>query len=212
MQVSNSQLNNTVRVYVSTFDGDVAVGEVTPPIRNEMIQRCTDTLVKQQRYCVWKLLDYALAHCCGGGVDSFDFYVDDNGKWYARSVNFSLSHCNNVVSVALSNNCVGLDVESVDNFARHVENAEFIERVLTDNEQLALRDVAVNKAETLAQMWTCKESIFKRQGGGTFVPKAFDTTKIATHTQLVAINGRKYALSVATDADSVTTKRVKIRW
>ena len=208
MTTDNAQLNNTVTVYVSTFDRDLVVGDVTPAARNEMIQRCSNVLTKQQSYCVWKLLDYALSDCYGYGVESCDF-TTDNGKWNcSNGVYFSLTHCNNVVAVAVGNHAVGVDIQAVASFARRVNDDGFVERILTDAEQALLLDVAAErKMETLAVMWTQKESIFKMQGSGTFVPVSIDTTDAKfrpqvgdeglVHSKIVSINGDSYALSVA---------------
>ena len=198
MPTNNAKLNNTVMVYVTTFDIDVEVGEVKPSVRNGQIQRCTDVVAKLQRYCVWKLLDYALHDCYCGGVADFDLYVDGNGKWNSHNgVEFSLSHSNNVVAVAVCNHFVGVDVEAVARFANHVDDG-FATRILTDSEQLVLRDTPAElKAEALAEMWTKKESIFKLQSRSSFRPKSFDTTKMPTHFQFLTVNGEKYALSVA---------------
>ena len=199
MPKNNAKLNNTVMVYVSTFDSDVAVESVEPAIRNELIQRCTNQRAKQQRYCVWRLFDYALRDCYDGGVADFDFYIDGNGKWNSHNcISFSLAHCNNVVAVAVCNHAVGIDVEAVANFTRHSASAEFSERVLADNEQLLLQDVSIDaRAELLAKLWTKKESIFKLRGASAFVPKSIDTTIKPARSQLLTLD-EQYVLSVAT--------------
>lgn len=186
-------------VYVATFDSSVVVKEVTPVIRNELIQHCTDTLTKQQRYCVWKLLDYALRDCYGGGVADFDFYVDGNGKWHTHNcIELSLAHAGNVVVVALCNHLVGVDIEQVSRFAHNASNAKFTQRTLTENEQALLRDTpAERKAQVLATMWTKKESFFKFGSRKAFSPQFIDTTKYSIHSQLLTIDGAEYALSVA---------------
>ena len=186
-------------VYVATFDKDVVVGEVEPAIRNELIQHCADPLTKQQRYCVWKLLDKALHDCYGGGIADFNFYVDGNGKWNTHNcVELSLAHCNNVVVVALCNHYVGVDIEDVSRFERHVDDAQFAERVLTENEMQQLTDTPTeHKAERLAEMWTKKESFFKLGNRKAFLPQSIDTTRYSIHSQFVTINDTQYSLSVA---------------
>lgn len=216
----NPKLNNTVVVYVSTFDKNLVVGDVEPAIRSEFIQRCTDTLTKQQSYAVWKLLDYALGDCCGYGVEHFHFTISDTGKWIcADGVYFSLTHCNNVVSVSVCNHAVGVDIEAVASFISHVEDDIFIRRVLTESEQALFQNVsAEHKAETLAKIWTQKESIFKAQGSGAFIPKSIDTVGLSgsfcdsdstcirrqvnedsfVQSRMVVFNGERYVLSTAT--------------
>ena len=214
MKKGNLKLNNTAMVYVSTFDLDLVVGDVEPAIRNDMIQCCTDMLTRQQRYCVWKLLDIALLDCYGKGVKDFNLYINDNGKWMCdEGVYFSLSHCNNVVTVAVCNHAVGVDVEAVSNFTRHIQDDRFVKRVLTDSEQLLLRDSPAQlKAEAFAEMWTKKEALFKLHGDANFVPKSADTTTTKTHSQLLTINKEKYALSVATHIPvTIELAQVKIQ-
>ena len=215
MQIDSSQLNSCVKVYVSAFDSGVVVGEVKPASRNEVIQRCTDTLTKQQRYCVWRLLDFALRANRGGGVDSFTFTLTDSGKWICdNGVQFSLSHCDNVVAVAVCNHAVGVDVQSVASFARQVTNADFAARVLTENEQRLLRGITSDdaRAQTLATIWTQKESFFKLHGCYSFVPKAIDTTNCCAHSQLVTLNGERYVLSVASLVGGVNNLSVDVEY
>ena len=199
MPTNDTQLNNTTTVYVANFDANITVDDVVPAIRNEFIQRCADLKTRQQRYCVWRLLDYALRKNSGKGVDGFHFTVSDNGKWSCNDgVNFSLTHCNNVVAVALSNNDVGIDIEAVANFARHVSD-NLYKRVLTDSEQSMLRNAPVERhAQILAQIWTQKESIFKLQGDSAFIPKLIDSTKFVSNSRLLMLDDEQYALSVAT--------------
>ena len=214
MPTNNLQLNNTVVVYISTFDRNLVVGDVEPAIRSEFIQRCTDTLTKQQSYSVWRLLDYALRDCYGVGVDHFDFTISDNGKWCCNGVYFSLTHCDNVVGVAVCNSPVGVDIEAVASFIRHVDNDGFVERVLTDSEQSVLKKTPLNhRVETLARFWTQKESIFKMRDSATFVPNTIDTVKNFSCSQLVTLAEQTYMLSVATQiATNVEVKHVKTKW
>ena len=214
MPTNNPKLNTTVMVYVSAFDRDIAVGEVEPAIRNELIQHCTDTLTKQQRYCVWKLLDHALRECYNGSVSDFNFYVEGNGKWKSHNgVEFSLAHSNNVVVVAICNHYVGVDLEAVERFTKLADNDSFLTRVLTDNEQHVLQNIASeHKAEILAEMWTKKESFFKLASRSVFEPKSFDMTTLkCAYSQLLTINGVQYILSVSRYIPSkIEVKQVEI--
>lgn len=216
MQANNAKLNNCARVYVATFDSEVVVGEVEPDIRNQWIQRSTDWTTKRQRYCVWRLLDYALRDCYGKGVDSFTFTVEC-GKWKCDGVRFSLSHCNNLVAVAVSDSEVGLDVEAVASFAERAHKDGFLARILTDNEQRLVKSTPVDHREqVLAQIWTKKESYYKLRGGISFAPKRIDTAQFAPYCEIVTVNGEEYALAVATNVTqdnlTVTLQQVKLKW
>ena len=199
------QLNSdTVYVYVAKFDLDVEVQPVQPAIRNQAIERCADALTRRQRFCVWRLLDYALKEHCGKGVDGFNFDVDTNGKWTSNApAHFSLSHSNNVVAVALSAHNVGVDIEAVGSFADRASDEAFVCRVLNDAERQVLECCEPSsRDQQLAMFWTRKESVFKLDGGTHFIPKNIDTTCPAPSaectTGFVTIDGNEYALSGAT--------------
>ena len=182
---------------MAQFDEAVEVKPVSPAIRQQMIEQCANLLHKQQRYCVWQLLDYALRKRCGKGVDAFDFSVDDNGKWNTDcGVSFSLSHSGNVVAVALSDTPVGIDVEAVD-VKRF--NARLAQRILTENERAIYNNVTrVEQPHLLAEFWTKKESLFKRDGGKAFAPSAIDTTTNSVSSTNITFNDKIIVVSIAT--------------
>lgn len=202
MENKNLQQNNdTVVVFIAKFDKAVEVREVKPALRNEVIQRCTDTLAKQQRYCVWLLLDYALRQRFGKGVADLNFSVDANGKWHCDGVYFSLTHCDRIVAVAVCHEQVGIDIEAVASFNRYAADGKFVERVLTNGERAEFESIsAKQRPQALATFWTRKESLFKLEGGGTFVPKLIDTIckqQSNMHCQFLHIDGVEYSLAVA---------------
>lgn len=210
----NLQFNNdTVYVYIAKFDKNTQVQPVQPAIRNQVVQRCTDTLTRQQRYCVWLLLDYALKQHCGKGVDSYSFNVLPNGKWSCNAnAQFSLSHSNNVVVVAISAQEVGVDVEAVSSFADRANDDSFVNRVLnsTERQQLLYCEPS-RRCQQLALFWTGKESVFKMDGGPFFSPHSIDTTKRHVNSRLLEIDGNRYALSVATrDGLKIELQEVEI--
>ena len=197
----NLQLNSdTVYVYLAKFDATVEVKPVQPAIRNQAIQRCTDALTRQQRYCVWRLLDYALKEHCGKGVDSYNFNVATNGKWTSNApAQFSLSHSNNVVAVAVSAREVGVDIEAVSSFTQRASDEAFVCRVLNSTERQQLMYCEPSRRDMkLALLWTHKESVFKLDSGPFFAPSSIDTAKRFADSRLLEIADSEYALSVAT--------------
>ena len=187
---------NGAQVYVAQFENSVQVQAVLPAIRQQSIEQCADDLHKRQRYCVWRLLDYALQQRIGKGVDELSFSVDGNGKWSCNGgVHFSLSHCGNVVAVAVSEHPVGIDVEACD-----VErfNARLAQRILTDGERETYQALPTDKRpQALLEIWTKKESLFKRDGGKTFTPNAIDTSTNNSQCQTLEIHNNKYVVAVA---------------
>ena len=183
-------------VYLAHFDGAVEVKSVLPLIRQRAIEECSDGQTKRQRYCVWQLLDYALKQTIGKGVDELDFAVDEYGKWSCNGgVHFSLSHSGSVVAVAVSASAVGIDVEAVD---EQRFNARLASRILTEGELTLYSSVPQEqRPQMLAAAWTKKESVFKRDGGKSFVPSSIDTSLATTFSEKVTFGDNEFVLSVA---------------
>ena len=186
----------SAHVFVAQFDEDVEVRPVEPPLRQHVIEQSFNLLYRQQRYFVWQLLNYALTQLTGKGVGELSFVVDDKGKWSCNGgVNFSLSHCGRVVAVAVSSTPIGVDVELLD--AKRF-GERLARRILTENERAVYDNTAqAEQFRVLAEFWTKKESLFKRDGGETFVPKDIDTTLDDTHCQTVRIGSGDYVVAVA---------------
>lgn len=78
--------------------------------RKDAIEKCKNELHKKQKYCVWKLLEYALARQ-GFDVPVVDFSFE-GGKWIASGIRFSLSHSYDYVAVAISDYPIGIDIQN----------------------------------------------------------------------------------------------------
>ena len=188
---------NGVGVYAAQFDETVEVQPVLPPARQQFIERCSSDLHKRQSYCVWQLLDYALRERLGYGVDKLNFTVDGNGKWSCEGcgVHFSLSHCASVVAVAVAEHPVGIDVEAVDG---RCFNARLAQRILTENERAIYNNVTqAQKPQMLAEAWTKKESLFKRDGGKNFAPSAIDTCEQKVACKTLTFGNKTLVVAVA---------------
>ena len=110
------------------------------------------------------------------------------GKPVCKEVEFSLSHTQGVVAVAISSRPVGIDVETL--CGRKISDFSF---ALTTGEK-------VDGDEEFLSLWTKKEAIFKRRGNEKrFQPKNIFTARERTATTVFTIDGKTYALSVATD-------------
>ncbi len=120
-------------------------------LRQQYIQSISDRLRKKQSVCVWKLLLKALKL-----LDiSFDqgFCVND-GKWSLVNSNyhFSLSHSNNIVVVAISDEDVGVDVEMFS------EKLLRISKLLFPKQKIEKDKIKIN---ILAKLWTKRECEIK---------------------------------------------------
>ena len=91
-----------VAVYAAAIPKDKIAGPVLPLLRQEQIEHTTHPDLKQQRYFVWKLLEYALQHSLGLEMKNLHFSRTENGKWICEECYFSLSHTQDAVAVAVS--------------------------------------------------------------------------------------------------------------
>lgn len=92
-----------------------------------------------------------------------DFSYTSLGKPYVSGKqNFSISHSQDFLVIAVSNNAIGIDVQKVNNY-----NANLAKKVLNEDE-LKLIESSKNKAYQFAKLWTKKEAKTKLLGGSVF--------------------------------------------
>ena len=181
-----------IDVYVAKIPSQATPKPVYPDARAQEIQACKNERVKIEKYCVWQLLAYALHRSYGVNMQKLPFAKDENGKWTTPDYFFSLSHCEEVVAVAISRKPVGLDVEKVSDRMEKIKD-----KILTQREFSRYKE-REDKSLYLAEKWTQKESIFKMQGGKAFIPNKIETEDYKTHTaRLKDLDG--YLFSVAAD-------------
>ncbi len=181
-------------VYVAEIPQNISLTRLYPKKRNAEVEACKNERVRLEKYCVWKLLELAVDRSFGLKLEDLDFKKDKNGKWSADKLFFSLSHSNGVVAVAVSRKPVGVDVEALVSIrGDKLQNRVFSPSELEEYNSLAEE----HKKLFMLEMWTKKESEFKRSGGGSFSPALTHTT--ATKTVQFEHMGNIYMLSVAND-------------
>lgn len=111
---------------------------------------------------------------------------------------FSISHCKQAVAVAIDDNPVGIDVESV----RHVDEA-LIERVMNETERQLIHSntpssPSHSQEETFTRLWTQKEAVLKLRGTG-IIDSMQDVLTENSNISVCSVNHTKgYVLSIAT--------------
>jgi len=190
-------------VYVAKIPQDGKIGEVIPKRRQEDILAATNPRVKAERYYVWRLLEYALERSLGLKMKKLSFTKAESGKWSSPSCEFSLSHSDGAVAVAVSRAPIGIDLEPVDKV--HPEGLS--ERVLTARElaEFCALDAA-KRNDYLTARWTAKEAVFKRGSEPHFEPGRIEVASESVRTLTVDLDGRQYTVSVAT----ATPERIKL--
>lgn len=186
-------------VYIATIPENVQVCSVFPKLREKEINACSHERVQREKYCAWKLLEYALKHSLGLSLSELEFQKTEHGKWTTPVCYFSITHCDGVAAVAVSLEKVGVDVEKCSDKLRSASR-----RFLTEKETLCLQTLKeCEQLAYLAKLWTQKESIFKAFLEGGFAPSRIESEEYKTLTKTLE-NG--YVISVATE------EAEQIRW
>lgn len=187
-------MDRIIYVYLSRIPENGIIKEVFPPLRAEEIASTGNERVKREKYYVWKLLEYALHDALNLNIRDIIVKKEASGKWTADSFHFSLSHCNGVVAVALSNDPVGIDIELSSCKVR----SHLAEKIFTKNEKSRYLSLPEDERDSfLLQCWTAKESIFKMRGEKVFSPHTIDTLSTAHITRYLSVGSCDVILSVA---------------
>lgn len=195
---TNGEKQN-IRVFVTKFPLGVS-SYYLPPTRREEIDNCKDEGVRQRKYYAFKLLELALNVVYSKLMRDVKFEKNASGKWTCDVCEFSISHCNDIVVVAVSDRPVGVDVELIDE-TRFDERLQ--QRIFCKNEQNAAWQMSQEqRAQYANKLWTAKEAIFKRDDGTAFVANSIDTTVSVFETVIVNDADKKYYLSTAGKYDS----------
>ena len=140
---------------ISEFSIDLQNVNVLSDVRQDYLNSITDSFRKKQSLLVWKLLEIAFQI---NKIDLPQFYVI-NDKWFAKDENvfFSISHSRDIVTVAISDNPVGIDVEAISNKAV---------KVCKRLNLSSLGDLcdSFNEIQHCTKSWVEYESQFKRGG------------------------------------------------
>ena len=180
-----------IRLYYCAADS-FATTDGMDPERKAYVLSAVNENVRKQRAAVWSLLSFAFAHSLGLNISRMNFFFD-NGKPECSECEFSLSHTDGYVAVAVSSRSVGVDVELLT--TRFTE--KLFNRITTENER---KRMTYSPLRT-AMLWTAKESIFKQAGKGVFAPKKIETSDRRTLT----MTDDRLVLSVATEVNDLQT-------
>ncbi len=95
-------------------------------------------------------------------VEIDDFARNENGKPYLKNSTlfFNLSHSNQFMLVAFSNNALGIDIEE----SREIDTKSLSKRFFSPEEDTFIFN-SDNKQSAFFRMWTLKESYIKWKGG-----------------------------------------------
>ena len=177
------------------FIPDKPVEKVYPPERQEYIQSTSNEVLRNQRYFVWKLLEYALKNSFGFDFKEMKFNLNKQGRWECDKCYFSLSHSNNVVAVAVSDSPVGVDIE----FMERSFSDKLYKKILTEKEISEYINMEKSEQKNyLIKKWTAKESLFKIGESKVFHPKELQNDR-KVYTNTIILNDIAFCYSVTND-------------
>lgn len=190
-------------VYVAPVSEKVTVAPLGVPLRDAEIAAVGSECLRVQKYSAFRLLERAIRDHLGLALSDICFTRTKEGKWEADGFFFSLSHTERAVAVALSNQPVGVDLES---FAA-LPHIGVVERYLTpvEHERLSLCPLA-ERERCLLDAWCRKEALFKKRGEGRFHPERIDSADACVESNTITLAGEDYLLAVASDTPLSTVE------
>ena len=157
--------------------GDVAAVAPMPILRQVEIDEIKNQELKKEKTNSWNLLCYAVADAFSINPQEVNFFKNEYGKWCAEKFFFSISHSHGAVAVAVSDIPCGIDIEQISHFSQKCQDVNFAKNLAKRINHTFTTDI------NLLKCWTERESTYKINGNGTFIPS--NTYKgVVKHTQI----------------------------
>ena len=111
------------------------------------------------------------------------------------NVHYNVSHTKGLIVCAISDSCVGIDIERIKPF-----NKRIVERFFSENEREYIFASKENQDERFAEIWTKKESYIKWLGKGMAIPfESFDVLSFRKAPKLYSAIYQKYYITICVD-------------
>lgn len=183
-----------VDVYLARMPGERPMPPLSCGLRQQDIDAVSAPELKRQKYYVWKLLEYALERSFGLKSRDLTFRREAD-RYCCDKARFSMSHCGDVLAVAVSREPVGIDLEKI--VCRDTE--PLASRVFSAGEMAHYRQLpAEEKTDFFFRLWTAKEALFKAAAKDVFIPAAEDALQGDVKSFAMPIGGEAFYVSVAT--------------
>ena len=117
-----------------------------------------------------------------------EWTYNEHGKPYIEGAPyFSLSHCKEGIAVAIDDQPIGIDIESI----RHADES-LIERTMNEQERVGMDD------RKFTRLWTQKEAVVKAQGTGIISFEQLQNLRVqSTEYRIQTFEKEKYIYSIA---------------
>lgn len=157
-------------VYLAPIPAEPDPAPIQCEERRRELEKTTNPALLHQRTLVWQVLEYAADRSFGLKAEKLHFHKNLHGRWSCEGMEFSLSHTEGLVAVAVSNRPVGVDVENLEVFrARYAGKPAQVAAML--RKIAAPAEAGKSGAAALLRLWTAKESLFKMRQSGFFSPR-----------------------------------------
>lgn len=124
-------------------------------------------------------------------IREMEFLYNEHGKPYIEGGPFfSISHCKEAIAVALDDQPIGIDIESIRRF-----DPELVIRTMSLSEQTLIASSA-HPERAFIRLWTQKEAILKMQGTGITSFEQLQTLPISDY-RIHTIEKEKYIYTIA---------------
>lgn len=180
-------------VYIANFPFDYHE-DIFCLERRKEIEFCQSEKTKTEKFYVWKLLELALQNTLHISPKDLIFEKKSNGKWTIKECFFSLSHSANIVSVAISDSPVGIDVQQ-DQDIQITDT--LLKLVLTPKEKQELSPIS---KQDFLSLWSKKECIYKQSNDERFIPSHYECREYHSFETKILKNGTQgYELTLLCD-------------
>ena len=145
--------------HIWDFDLQQALAAVSQQRREHALRYRQE---RDQRLCIaaYRLLQHALRQECS--INELpQFAYNPQGKPLLDghpNIHFSMSHCCDAVACAVSDQPVGIDIETFEHYSEEVAV-----RVMSEKEMLEIKS-SPYPAMAFTRLWTMKESLYKLTG------------------------------------------------
>ena len=166
------------------------------------VQRMLPLVCEQRRQQALKYKHTFGQYCClkswlmlEEGMKTFNFQLstfnyEKNGKPYVENgPYFSISHCKTAIAVAIDDQPIGIDIESI-----RQADEDLIERVMNEQERLAISELGMRE---FTRLWTQKEAIVKAQGTGIVSFEQLQSIIDNRESNIETIENENYIYSLA---------------
>jgi phosphopantetheine--protein transferase-like protein len=186
---------NTIFVFVEKIENLQNKQVLTSKILNK-INLISNDDVKKQEIAKFNLLDKIYKLLFQNKVLNLDeISLSVNGKPCVKDFCFSISHSNELITIGVSTDEIGIDIQEI----KKIKNkTRLLHRILTQTELTYLPKLKSDKQ--FFSLWTKKESLYKMLDNSPFFnPENIETTKFFTKTKLLKTSKNSYYLTVASN-------------